>query len=100
LPWGPRYPGLRLQIDPLDPPPRRDVRWILITLGAAFLIIGGFLLAVGALVEGVVPRGGPDPGLWLAWSGAPFLVLGSIFFGVGLVWALRPRPRVERPPTF
>jgi hypothetical protein len=100
LAWGPRYTGLRFQIDPLVPPPRRDVRWILITLGAAFLVVGGFLLGAGALVESVVPRAAPDPGLWLAWFGAPFLLLGGVFFGVGLIWAIRPRPRIERPPTF
>jgi hypothetical protein len=98
-PLGPSYTPLRLQIDPLSPPPRRDVRWVLIVLGIAFVIVGVLFFVVGALVSSVLAGGaggcgpgscpGVDPGPWFIGIGLPFLVLGVALLSLGLWWALR-----------
>jgi zinc-ribbon domain len=48
--WG-RYSSLRLQVDPSDPPPQRDARWVALVLGGCFLVIGVFLLGVAAILS-------------------------------------------------
>ena len=95
-PLGPRYSGLRFQVDPIYPPPRRDIRWVLIVLGISFLVVGILFLAVAALVSGAVSAGcgsptcsNVDPGPWFDWVGLPFLGLGVAFLVTGLWWALR-----------
>ena len=79
--------------------PRRDVRWILIVSGVALTILGVLLLVVGAIVSSAVAAGsrgcsGPactnvDPGVWLEWTGAPFLALGLGLLLLGVWWAIR-----------
>ena len=98
-PIGPGFPPVWFQEDPVSPTPRRDVRWTLIVLGIAFLIVAILLLAIGAIVSSVVPAGSAscgappcssvDPGLWFDWLGTPFLVLGIVLLALGLWWALR-----------
>ncbi len=96
---GPRYTPLRFQVDPMMPPPRRDLRWVMIVLGIAFVIVGLLLLVVGAIVTSAVSLGSSgcspspcplaDPGTWLEWIGLPFLALGILLAGTGFWWALR-----------
>lgn len=98
-PIGPRYAPVWFQVDPVSPTPRRDLRWVLIVLGIAFLLVAILLLAVGAIVSSVVPATPvgcsgsscptADPGLWFDWLGTPFLVLGIVLLALGLWWALR-----------
>ena len=87
----------------MDPPPRRDIRWIMIVLGISFLIVAGLFLALGAVVGSVLSGrssscpgpgcGSSGPATWLEWFGVPFLVLGLVLVGLGLWWALRgPAP--------
>ena len=98
-PLGPRYWPLRIQVDPLDQMPRRDIRWVLIVLGIAFIILAILLLVVSSIVSSVVPSSSTgcsappcpnvDPGVWFDWIGLPFLALGIVLLGVGLWWAVR-----------
>jgi len=95
-PLGPRYTSLRLQVDPLEPAPQRDIRWILIVLGIAFVVVGVLLLAVASIVSDAVSAGcssspcaSLDPGPWFDWMGLPFLGLGIVLLAVGLWWAFR-----------
>jgi hypothetical protein len=53
-----RYSGLRFQVDPADPPPYRDARWVLLVLGVALAIVGGTLLIFDSVVTGAISLSG------------------------------------------
>jgi hypothetical protein len=53
-----RYSSLRLQVDPTDPPPTRDARWVALVLGACCLTVGVFLLAVDGIVDAATGSSG------------------------------------------
>ena len=80
----------------MNPPPRRDVRWIMIVLGICLVILAILLLSVGAIVSSAVSGGCGssscstiDPGLWFDWLGLPILALGSVLLIGGIWWAIR-----------
>lgn len=84
----PRYTALRWQIDPMDPPPRRDRRWTLFALGGALLVVGLMLLLVALIVTTALSAAGSacgpgtpcatnSPGPWFAWASVPFLTGGA-----------------------
>jgi hypothetical protein len=50
-----RYTGLRIQIDPTDPPPTRDVRWVALVTGASLAVVGAFLVAVDSIATAAAP---------------------------------------------
>ncbi|MGP8072657.1 MAG: hypothetical protein ACLPZM_05960 [Thermoplasmata archaeon] len=87
-----RFSSLRLQVDPVDPPPGRVVRWLVLILGISSLIVSVFLLAVYGIVNAAMSGsgsscgGGPGPSpcgtslfLYL------FLVPGLVLLAVGAV---------------
>ncbi|MCI4345987.1 MAG: zinc ribbon domain-containing protein [Thermoplasmata archaeon] len=103
VPLGPRYWGFRFQVDPSVPPPRRDVRYVLIVVGFALTILAVLLFVVSAIVSDAISAGAAacthppctpvDPGSWFAWIALPFLSLGIALLAVGLWWGLRtPTP--------
>jgi hypothetical protein len=85
----------------MDPPPRRDVRYVLIVLGAALLLMGLLLVAVSAIVSDALSIGSGacaapcpgDPSAWILWLGLPFLGTGLFLLGLGLLWTFHPRLR-------
>lgn len=92
-----RYTALRWQIDPMDPPPRRDARWTAMVLGASLLVVGALLLAVSAIVASAVAAssgacagcGAGAPAVWLTWASAPFLAIGGGLLALGVWRAVR-----------
>ena len=98
-PQGRRYWGLLWQVDPMNPPPVRDVRYTMIVAGIALLILGVLVLGVGALVGAALSVAGPscpasgcaglDVGSWFTWFGLPLLGVGVLLFVVGLWWGLK-----------
>ena len=97
VPLGGRFTALRFQVDPVWPPPRRDIRYVLIVLGVGLVIAGSLMLGISAVVAGALSVGcaGPvcgsaGPSGWLEWLGIPMLVVGVVLAGLGLWWALRP----------
>jgi hypothetical protein len=50
-----RYTPLRFQVDPSEPPPVRDPRWVLLVLGVTLAIVGGFLLVVDSILSMLIP---------------------------------------------
>lgn len=98
----PRYTALRWQIDPMDPPPRRDRRWMMIVLGGALLVVGVFLLGTAAIVGAALSVGAPNcgpgpscyslsPGVWFEWASVPFLLVGGSLLALG-AWRAIVRP--------
>lgn len=87
------------QVDPMNPPPLRDIRWSMIVTGIALAIVGVIFLSLGALVAGALSAAGagclgssctgPDVGGWFTWFDLPFLALGVVLFLVGLWWGLK-----------
>jgi hypothetical protein len=81
-----------LQVDPTDPPPVRDARWVALVLGACCVVVGVILLIVNAVVDAGTSFGG-------AGCGAPpgaspcaselveylFLIPGVALLGIGAV---------------
>lgn len=103
IPQGWRYTALRFQIDPMNPPPLRDVRYTMIVAGIALTVLAVLLLVVASIVTGATsaaPCSGascsrPDIGSWFTWAALPMLAVGAILFGVGLWWGLRA-PAIAR----
>lgn len=90
-----RYSALRWQIDPMDPPPRRDPRWTMFVLGGALLIVGVMLAGVATIVGSALSTGGAacdpagsctagSPAPWFAWASVPFLVGGAALVAYAL----------------
>jgi len=50
-----RFQSWRFQVDPTDPAPQRDLRWLLLVLGFCSLVVSVFLLALYALLAAAVP---------------------------------------------
>lgn len=82
----------RFQIDPTEPQPQRDIRWPALLLGFSFLVTGGVLLAVDAVVAAAAGRSAVGCGVALGASGCGtplfewlFLVPGFALLGVGAV---------------
>ena len=80
----------------MDPAPRRDPRWAMITTGIALTIAGALILGVAAVISGVIGAGcgggacaAVDPGAWFAWLGLPFLAVGLVLLGLGFWWGVR-----------
>ncbi|HXW67299.1 MAG TPA: zinc ribbon domain-containing protein [Thermoplasmata archaeon] len=95
-----RYSGLRFQVDPGDPPPYRDARWVLVVLGVGLATLGAFLLALDSLLTGALSLSGgscsgcsaaPVAFLFL-FPGLGLLLAGAVVAGAALVHALRTRP--------
>jgi hypothetical protein len=87
-----RYSALRLQIDPTDPPPERDVRWPILVLGVCCLVVSGFLLLVYEILNVVVSPsaspcgGGPDPSPCLSTvTEYVFLTPALVLLAIGAV---------------
>jgi hypothetical protein len=82
-----RYTGLRFQIDPLRPPPTRDVRWVGFVLGLCSAIVGGFLLVVDVIVTAATSGGGGAcaSGASNASCGAPLFQYAFLFPGLALL---------------
>jgi hypothetical protein len=49
-----RFQAFRFQVDPTDPPPERDIRWLGLVLGFCALAMGVILLVVYALLSSTV----------------------------------------------
>lgn len=94
-----RYWPIRFQIDPMDPMPRRDSRWMAIVGGATLLIVGILLLGVSAVLASALSLGGAgcsgtgcgaaDPALWFEWASLPLLGAGALLVAFGLWRAFR-----------
>ena len=86
-----RYTALRLQVDPLDPPPRRYLRWVLFVTAVGLAIVGGLLLIAYAIVSDATSLGGTCGSASNATAcGSPvfeyvFFVPGILLLAVGLI---------------
>ncbi len=87
-----RYSSLRLQIDPTDPPPERDVRWPILVLGFCCLVVSGLLLLVYEILSVVTSHsgpscgGGPDPSPCLSTvTEYAFLAPALVLLAIGAV---------------
>lgn len=98
----PTGPGLLSAWWPVDPSaslPGRDIRYVLIVLGIALVLVGILLLVAGAVISSALAAGASgcvgsgcasvDPGVWFEWFGLPLLVLGIGLVAAGILWALR-----------
>jgi hypothetical protein len=83
-----RYSGWRFQVDPSDPPPVRDARWLLVILGVGLAVAGLLLLVLDSLVTGALSLA--SGGCSGACAG-PFVYLffypGIALLGAGFVLA-------------
>ena len=91
-----RYSALRFQVDPSDPPPVRDARWVVLVLSLGGVVVGIFLLLLAAVIGWALTASGDcrqmgacPEGLSLA-----FLVPGAALLAVGTIAALRTFHRV------
>ena len=86
-----RYTALRFQVDPIEPPPERDIRWPILVLGVCSLVVSGVLLTVYALVNGATAGSELSCGSGSASPCASavveyvFLVPGLALLAVGVV---------------
>jgi len=102
-----RYTPLRFQVDPSEPPPVRDPRWVLLVLGISLAIVGGFLLIVDAILGPVIPDAsgfcGPAPNGAACGGGVVFeyvfLVPGLVLLIGGAALAAAAFIRVTRGPA-
>ncbi len=81
-----RYTGLRFQVDPTEPPPARDARWVALVVGASLAVVGAFLVAVDSIASAASPGAGTPvleyvlliPGLALLASGLVLAVVALL----------------------
>jgi hypothetical protein len=81
-----RYTGLRFQVDPTDPPPTRDARWVALLVGAMLAVVGAFLVAVDSIATAASPTAAAGdladallyPGLILLSAGVVLLVVALL----------------------
>jgi hypothetical protein len=88
-----RYTSLRFQIDPTDPPPTRDLRWVLLITGACLVLVGLLLLSADVIVTGALGLSGSSCSAPSGACGVPvftyvFLVPGIALVSIGFVMAL------------
>jgi hypothetical protein len=77
-----RYTGIRFQVDPTDPPPTRDARWVALVAGAGLAVVGAFLVVVYSNATTAAPT---------AVSGVleyALLVPGLALLAIGIVLAV------------
>ena len=79
--WG-RYTGLRFQVDPTDPPPARDARWVALVVGASLAVVGAFLVAVDSIATAAAPGAGS------ALLEEVLLIPGLALLAVGILLAV------------
>jgi hypothetical protein len=82
-----RFSAFRFQVDPTDPPPIRDLRWLALVLGICSILVSVFLLAVYAIV-GAAESGPGGCGTSSCGAGlfqALFLVPGLVLLAVGAI---------------
>jgi hypothetical protein len=99
-----RVTGLRFQIDYVDPPPRRDARWVGLVLGIALAVVGGLFLLVDSIVTGALsttncasggmnnPCGGPLFEYLFLLPGLAMLMIGVAIVVVALLATVRNAP--------
>lgn len=83
-----RFQSWRFQVDPTDPPPQRDLRWLLLVLGFCSLVVSVFLLVLYAVLVAAVPGiGSPCGSGTLSCTGTLmeylFLVPGLVLLAAG-----------------
>jgi hypothetical protein len=76
---------LRFQVDPMDPTPARDPRWVSLVLGLSLATVGGFLLVVDAIVTGALAGAGATCGSAPGGGGCSGTVLEYVLLAPGLV---------------
>ncbi|HLM90583.1 MAG TPA: hypothetical protein VK424_00780 [Thermoplasmata archaeon] len=99
-----RFTALRFQVDPTDPPPERDVRWLILILGICSVIVSVFLLAVYSIVSAATsgsgfpcgggPESSPCTGSLVDYL---FLVPGLALLAIGAVAVVYVLYEMSRP---
>jgi uncharacterized membrane protein len=100
-----RYSGVLFQIDPIDPPPQRGIRWPSMVTGFCLIVVAAFLLVVYTVVGAATSGSGfaCSPGSSPCISTVieyVFLVPGLLLLVVGavvVVLSLRYLARVPGP---
>jgi hypothetical protein len=84
-----RYLGIRFQVDPMDPPPARDARWVALVSGAGLAVAGAFLVVVYSIATTASPNsGGALLEFVLLVPGLALLAVGIVLVVVALVRTL------------